>query len=119
MQKKSVLIIEDEVELNEILMGEFHDLNYNVYSAHNLKDARQILGLHHVDVILSDINMPGEVGTEIMKHVNNFKNPVAPVIFMTGASITEVEIKQIGGSGLIRKPFSLDSITQMVMDVIQ
>lgn len=118
MQKKAVLIIEDEIELNEILMWEFQDLNYIVFTAQNLNEALKILKENHVDFVLSDINMPGGAGTELMKYLSSFINPNVPVVFMTGASVTENEVKNMGATGLVRKPFSLDSITQLAKNLI-
>ncbi len=58
-QGKTVLIVDDEAELREILANEFADHGAEVIVASDGTEAFQKTAQKHVDLILSDIRMPG------------------------------------------------------------
>jgi len=106
--KNSVLIVDDDkaaiIALNQMLSNE-----YDVSAAKNGLDAIRIAEKTSPDVILLDINMPGMDGYEVLSILKNSETAKdIPVIFITGLSDVEDEIKglDLGAADYIAKPFS-------------
>ncbi len=72
LEQKSanILIVDDEFEIREMIADYLRDsLGYNVLNAENGCDALEILKSNHIHLILSDINMPGMKGFDLLKDV--------------------------------------------------
>ena len=67
--KKSVLVVDDEEDLREILRFELEDQGYNVLEADGVDEALSRLSKNHVDVVVSDIRMPERSGIELLKEI--------------------------------------------------
>ena len=59
---KSVLVVDDEEDLREILRFELEDQGYNVLEAKGVDDAIATLSQNNIDIIVSDIRMPEKSG---------------------------------------------------------
>jgi DNA-binding response OmpR family regulator len=114
LENKIILIVDDEPELREILTTEFRFQNALVYEASNITDAKIILANHKIDLIVSDIRMPGGTGIELLDHVRadiEVKRPY--LILITGFADIEInEAYDKGADDLIQKPFSLDRLIE-------
>jgi len=76
--------------------------------ADNGPDARRMAAREHPDLILLDIEMPGEDGFEVIKKLKNDAATVTiPVLFLTGVSEVDVKLKgfELGAVDYILKPF--------------
>jgi len=81
-----LLIIDDEQITADSLANLFEDvddLELDVYKTYSAKNALEIMSTAYVDVILSDINIPGMDGIQLLEEVNR-QWPGAKVIFLTG-----------------------------------
>src|SRR6478736_4081441 len=90
--QKTILVVDDEVDLCEILQFDLEDAGFKVFIAFRASDALAILQKHKVDLIVSDIRMPGGDGVYLLGEVRkqHFENP--PVIFVSGfADVTLAE----------------------------
>lgn len=104
MQKK-ILIVEDDQFFREAIR-DLLKKKFNVLEAPNGKSAKDILTMQDVDVVLSDIQMPGFTGLELLEWAQQNK-PGVPFIIMTGFSMV-LETKsafEMGAKGFIAKPF--------------
>ena len=113
--KKTILVIDDEPDLVNILREELEG-RYSIITATNGKEGVIAARKSSPDLIISDINMPELDGLTMLNELRSggFKNPI---IFMTGYSSTE-KIRaawQLGAFDFLEKPvnFTLlhDSIT--------
>jgi len=113
--KKTVMLIDDEVDFcyflkkNLELTGEFA-----VETSNDGEDGIRKIKLHHPDVILLDIMMPGLSGPDVAAELKNDESTRnIPVVFST-AIIQEQEINQkknvIGGWHYIAKPIEMDKL---------
>lgn len=119
-QVKSILIIDDEPDLREILAEEFRFEGFDVFEAQNGVEALAIFLEKRPSAIVSDIRMSGGDGVTLAKSVRALE-PVAPPIFLiTGfADLTAEAAFNFGVEGLFHKPFQIDEIKAAIMASLQ
>ena len=108
---RSILVVDDDRIILDSL-GEFLRLEgLDVAPAESFKDALQILGRQPIDVVISDINMPGGNGFELL-HVIQKKSPGTVVIMMTGYGTIEsaIEAIKMGAFDYLTKPIVDDEL---------
>lgn len=104
--KKKILIIDDEQDITEMLSSFFQSRGYEAITADSASQAlRQVET--RPDLILLDINMPGEDGFSLCGKIRDFIN--CPILFLTARveDADKVRAFLAGGDDYIVKPFSL------------
>lgn len=110
MSRVSILIVDDDRITRETLSKALSD-NYDTFTARNGQDAISTLKSGKIDVLLSDLIMPGMSGIGILEAINDPGNmPV--VIFITGHATVEsaVQAMKMGAYDYITKPVNLDRL---------
>lgn len=110
---KSILVVDDEPDLREILSDEFQMLGAKVDTAPNGKTAWEKSKLEKFDLVISDLRMPGGDGVVLSKALKRdaLNSPI--LILMTGfADLTAEEAFAIGAEGFMTKPFLLDTFRE-------
>ncbi len=116
INSKSILIVDDETDLRDILAGEFIHIGAHVFQAGNIMSARNILENNHIDLVLSDIRMPGGTGIDLLNIIRSKNVFSPPVILITGfADITLEDAFDKGAEALVSKPFNLDDLIGVVL----
>lgn len=80
---KSILFVDDEVQILKALKRLFHNSNYEVVFAENAKEALQILTTQPVDLIVTDVRMPDMDGYELLRIVKE-KYPLTLRVTLSG-----------------------------------
>ena len=113
--KKSLLIAEDEEVTLALLRNVFGRSDLLVHEARTGEEALQHIDQHPVDVILTDLKMPGTDGLSVLAHARKVR-PGAEVILMTGHASVEsaVHAMKLGAFHYITKPFDIDEVAQLV-----
>lgn len=83
MLNRSLLIVDDESEIREMLARHFQILGYRTATASNGKEALEYLSVNKTDVVISDILMPEIDGVELLKQIRS-EYPMVHVIMITG-----------------------------------
>ena len=111
MNKKRILVIDDDESTGESLEIFLTELGYQVRLATNGKDGFDSYIRYNPDLILTDIIMPGWNGLELLKKIKNI-NPNAPVILITGVEKSDSIIlaMQLGAYDYIEKPIDINSL---------
>ena len=101
----TILVVDDEPVIRE--MCERVLKNYTVVQAGTCEDALRIFETERVDLILTDIQMPGRSGIDLLKQVKSI-DPTAVVIIMTGFSDKEVILNALkeDADDFISKPLN-------------
>lgn len=102
-----VLIVEDNLELLNF-MQETLEQKYQIYTAHNGKEAGEKLKCFSPELIISDVMMPGMDGFEFTQMIKSeMKTSHIPVILLTAKSGIENRLRglQMGADYYIEKPF--------------
>ena len=118
--KKSLLIAEDEEITLALLRNVFGRSDLQVHEARTGEEAFQHIDHHPVDVILTDLKMPGKDGLSVLAHARKVR-PGAEVILMTGHATVESAVRamKLGAFHYITKPFDIDEVTQLVARALE
>ena len=108
--RRTILVVEDEVMLLQILAEELEDLGYRVLATMRGDEALKQLqaAALAVDLLITDIRLPGALdGWTVAEEARRIK-PELPVIYVTGYSANAP--REVPGSILISKPYRLTAI---------
>lgn len=110
-----LMIVDDERHVRESLAHWFTEDGYDVVTAASGQEALDTIGRWDVDVIVSDIKMPGMDGLELQNRIHE-KNPQAAIILVTAyASVaTAVQALKEGAYDYMVKPFDPEQLSQVV-----
>jgi two-component system cell cycle sensor histidine kinase/response regulator CckA len=118
---ESLLIVDDEDALRNILRTAFTRKGYSVVSASNGLEAIEILGdpSHSIDAVLLDINMPGASGVDVIKTIKSHR-PDLPVLILSGHINAETRntLEHLGQTDLISKPYRLDELGRRLRNML-
>jgi len=118
MDKKKILIVDDEKDALFILEQELAGRGYSVISADNGSDALDLAKSEYPDLIILDIRMPGIDGLDVAaKLKEDPKTKDIPVIYLTGLLRRRKGEKQghvVGDKVLIAKPYSIEGLSAQI-----
>ncbi len=103
----TVLIAEDERDLNNIIKKKLESDGYNVDNCYDGEEAINYLAVCEYDAVLLDIMMPKADGYEVVKYMRE-KSISTPVIFLTAKDSVDDIVKGLdcGANDYLVKPFS-------------
>ncbi len=108
----SILIVDDEADLRNLLVEALQDQGYAAEGADGGASALAMVRSKHYPVIFTDLNMPGGLsGLELLRAIHD-EDPRTLGILMTGYATTESAIQALkrGAYDFIQKPFKLAEI---------
>ena len=106
-----ILVLEDDKELNRTVCAFLNNSGYEAVGCLNANEAYEALYENTIDLIVSDIMMPGVDGFEFARNVRDVNNDI-PILFMTARD--DIASKQrgfrIGVDDYMVKPIDLDEL---------
>ena len=111
----TVLVVDDDAGIRESAAMALTKVGHRVHQASDAFEAQRVLREHRVDVVVSDIYMPGENGLELLQAIA--ERPGAPrVILMTarGSIETTALAQRAGAFDYLAKPFELSELIARV-----
>lgn len=119
--RQHILVVDDEEVIISLLKDYLESLEYEVTAVTSAEDA-----IHHlsngraIDLILSDINLPGMTGIELLKIARETK-PEISVVLITGFKTLDYAISAIkhGAQDYITKPFDLTNVRRVIEKVLR
>ena len=111
----TILIVEDEAKMRRLLELNLADDGFKTLSAGDAETGLKMLATDTVDLILTDLKLPGKSGLDLLQSAKQ-QDPALPVVVMTafGSVETAVEAMKAGASDYVLKPFSLAEIRMVV-----
>lgn len=101
MKKKRILCVEDHQDMCELITKILD--TYEVVGAYSMEDALRRASAEKFDLYLLDYHLPDGTGIELSLLIKNF-DADTPILFVTGSSsMTNEQVLNLGGQGLIRK----------------
>ena len=117
---ETVLLVEDERPLREVVREVLQDYGYAVLAAGDLESAVRVSRAHpgHIDLLLSDVLLPNGSGPELAEGLA-VSRPQTRVLFMSGYA-DESALRRVRGRdvALLAKPFSPDALARRVREVL-
>jgi len=110
-QTPSVLVVDDEQVLQDLMQDILGEIGYRVDVASNGEQGLQLLKENNYCFVFADVRMPVMDGLEFLKRVRDMA-PELNIIMMTGYASVDiaVEAMKLGALDFITKPFNLDHI---------
>jgi DNA-binding response OmpR family regulator len=120
MEKKSVLVVDDEKNIRLTVAQSLKLLNLEVETASGGEEALGKLEEKNYDLVLLDLKMPGVDGIEVLKRAKRTKTAAKRVVIITahGTIDTAIEAMKLGAVDYIQKPFSPKEIRNIVTQVL-
>ncbi|RKX22911.1 MAG: hypothetical protein DRP35_00780 [Candidatus Zixiibacteriota bacterium] len=115
MKKHSILVVDDELLIRDLLYDFFNSQGWEVKVAGNGEKAMQIVENEQVDLVLTDIRMPEMDGLFLTKQIKD-NHPELPVVVMTGfpSVDTAVEALRSKVADYIVKPFNINKLYKVI-----
>lgn len=120
MEKKRILVVDDEQDLCDILLYNLSSEGYDAEAAYSAEEALK-QDLTAFDLLMLDVMMPGMSGFEMARLLKNSEQTAAlPIIFLT-AKDTEEDMLYgfgLGADDYVKKPFSVREVMARVKAVL-
>lgn len=119
-QKPSVLIVDDEQVVCDLLYEELSERGCLCTTAFDGNDALGKLATQDFDVALVDIRMPGISGMDVLKKIRLNHSHIAAIMITAVNDVeTAVEAMKLGASDYIVKPFDLDKVNDTIRTALK
>jgi len=117
---KKILIVDDELSMREFLKILLEKEGYEVLSAENGDEAVGTLEETKIDLLITDVKMPGTSGLELLK-IGKQKDMNLPVVMITAFASPDdaVFAMKQGAYDYITKPFKVDEIKSVVANALE
>lgn len=115
-----ILIVDDEKMIRDLLSSALVQESYICHMAGNVDEALSIISNRRIDLVISDIMMPGKSGVDMLKELKNLDKDIA-VLMITGLTdmTTAMECIHLGANDYIAKPFSLARVVLTVKNMLE
>ncbi len=122
MDAKSILVVDDEAHILQVVSLKLQNAGFNVITACDGEEALEVLGTTTVDLIITDLQMPGMSGLDLARNVH--KEPGRrdlPMMLLTahGLALEQVELARAGISASLSKPFSPREVLSKVNSLLE
>jgi CheY-like chemotaxis protein len=113
-QSSSVLVVDDQTEIVDLIVDFLRDEGYNVYGVTDGVSALAAIEAHPPALILLDMFMPHMTGIELWEYLQRQHLATIPVVLMTASPSAAENLLAQGATGYLAKPFDLDQLLACV-----
>lgn len=117
-----VLLVEDDQSVRDIATLLLLKMGYTVLAASGGEEALALVRDHpkHIDILLTDIVMPGMNGYDVARSVRALL-PGLPIVFMSGYTEDAIQTPDVeeGGIRFVEKPVSRDALARVIREAIE
>lgn len=117
---QTVLLVEDKESMAHMLQETLESEGYRSIIARDGTEGIRLLKENHVDLVISDLKLPGKDGIAVLK-ASKAENPLVPVIMMTafGKVETAVTAMKEGAFDFVTKPFDTDHLLLLIKRALE
>ena len=111
----NIWIADDDEAIRLVLEESLSSAGFKTKSFSSADDLLKNLDKEQPDLIITDVQMPGMLGYDLLKHINNNYEDI-PVIVMTAFADMQAAVESFGGGAFeyIPKPFDLEEATEII-----
>ncbi|MBN1865966.1 response regulator [Candidatus Sumerlaeota bacterium] len=115
-----ILVVEDEAVVRDLLSEILTQQGHKVATAGDGSEALDLLRKNSFDMVLSDLQMPGLSGLDLISSIKS-RQPTLPVVVVSGypALNKAIDAMKAGATDFITKPFRIDHIHHVVQKTLQ
>ena len=118
--KATLLIVDDEIDVREVLEEYFTSHGYTTIGAENAAVAKALAAEHPIDLALVDINMPGEDGLSLARHLRErYKSLAIVMLTSAGTVVDRIVGLEMGADDYVPKPFDPRELMARVRSVLR
>ena len=119
-QRATILIVDDEPGVREVLEEYFVAHGYTTISAADAAVARALAAERYVDLALVDVNMPGEDGLSLARHLRErYANVAIVMLTSAGTVVDRIVGLEMGADDYVPKPFDPRELLARVKSVLR
>ena len=116
---RRILVVDDEAMVRGLAATVLRRQGYVVFTAENAEDALQVMAAECFDLMLTDLQMPGPSGLELVREAHDrFPQMAAMVMTAYGTIETAVQAMQYGALDFVCKPWTPQELSQKVVDCL-
>ena len=120
MANESVLVVDDEANIVEMITYNLEAEGFRVFKAYNGKNALECIEQNNPDLVILDEMMPQMRGIDVIKTLRQKKNKVAIIMATAkGEEIDRILALELGADDYVSKPFSPRELTARVKAVLR
>lgn len=118
-ETETILIVDDDPHVLEVLYARLQSAGYTVLKAGNGQDALVLLKSNRIDLMVSDMKMPGMGGMELLARART-KQPGLPIVFLTAYGTIPDAVKAVkaGAVDYFAKPFDGKELVGKLREVL-
>ena len=116
---KTILLVDDDQRLRELLKDYLSEKNFKVYTSQDFSEAKEILDFFLFDLIILDRMMPSGDGIDLIKYIKKESN--IPVIMLTamGEDNSKIHGLKIGADDYVAKPFEPEELYLRIINLLK
>jgi DNA-binding NtrC family response regulator len=120
MTERVILIVDDEQAQRTVLAGFLRKRGFEVLQAQSVTEGLADVSARTVDLVLTDLRMPGASGLDLLEGVRRI-NPEIPVVVMTafGTVASAVDAMKRGAADYLTKPIDLDELEVLIARTLE
>lgn len=120
VDRKRVLVVDDDMPLRGMLSAALRQHGFQVLLAGDGGEAQRAFSLHHPDIILLDLMMPGENGWDFLQRLKEtgFLGSIPIIVISAHLRIEPQAVLQMGVSAMLPKPFNLDDLMNLIQHLL-
>ena len=115
LNKENILIVDDNYDMLELLHRHLKALHFHTYKASSVAEARNVLDSTRIDLLITDLQMPGGSGIELLDYAKkNYQG--LPSLVITGFPSIDTALKatKLGALEYLSKPFTAEEFKRAV-----
>ena len=115
----SILLVDDDQRLRELLRDYLSEKNFNVYTSQDFLEAKEILNYFIFDLIILDRMMPSGDGIDLIGHIKHRSD--TPVIMLTamGEDNNKIQGLKTGADDYVAKPFEPEELYLRIENLLK
>ncbi len=120
MNRKAVLIVDDEADIRELLVLTLSRMGVDADTASSFKEAQEALKTRQYDLALTDMRLTDGDGLMVLRHIaENYGNTPVAVITAYGSTENAVAALKAGAFDYLAKPIKLEQLRPLVMSALK
>ncbi|MFS4417465.1 sigma-54-dependent transcriptional regulator [Maribacter sp. 2307ULW6-5] len=115
LRKENILLVDDDMDILELLQRHLKSWDFHTFKAVSVKEAVQILKGSHIDLLITDIQMPEVDGLQLLKFTDEHY-PALPKLVVTGYPSVDGALQTFksGATDYLTKPFTKAELNDAV-----